>query len=114
MRRVIKQIVADVLSRHKQRLKQTTDQVNALQEKITSLRAEADTIHRIVVLGTDTIDTAWNSHPQAREVFSRYHLHACHQCAVRFDETIQEAAVVYGFSEEIFVMELNKLLRRDL
>ena len=65
----------------------------------------------IVVKGTDTIEMAWQSHPNAKDVFSRYHLHSCHQCSVRFDETIEEAAEAYGFSREAMLVELNLLGR---
>ena len=57
-----------------------------------------------------TIDQAWNHHPGAAEVFARYHLPACNSCAVRFDETLEEAAAAYGLEIDTFLRELNTLL----
>lgn len=57
-----------------------------------------------------TIDQAWRKHPQTRQVFARYHLPACDGCAVRFDETIAEAAAAYGLELSTLLEELNALL----
>jgi len=81
------------------------NEVHRLQEVIEHLGVPKP------VKGTDTIETAWCIHEKAKEVFSRYHLNSCHQCSVRFDETIQEAADAYGFSEEAILVELNLLGR---
>ena len=57
-----------------------------------------------------TIDQAWNHHPDAPSVFIRYHLKACNSCAVRFDETLDEAAMAYGLNLSAMLKELNSLL----
>ena len=57
-----------------------------------------------------SIHQAWLRHPAAREVFARYHLPACDQCAVRFDESVAEAASAYGLDAEALIRDLNGLL----
>lgn len=59
---------------------------------------------------TMTMDAAWSRHPRAREVFARRSLPACDRCAVRFDETLEEAASAYGFDLVQLLAELNGLL----
>ena len=59
---------------------------------------------------TMTIDQAWRHHPDAPEIFARYHLPACDSCAVRFDETLAEAAAAYGLEIDTLLGELNALL----
>ena len=56
-----------------------------------------------------TIDSAWNAHSKAPEVFARHHLPACHGCAVRFDESLAEATEAYGIDLDKFLRELNSL-----
>ena len=58
-----------------------------------------------------TIDMAWKSHPQARDVFARRHLPNCDGCSVRFDETLEEASEFYGFDLEGLLEELQALIR---
>jgi len=57
-----------------------------------------------------TIDQAWNHHSDAPDVFARHHLPACNSCAVRFDETLEEAAAAYGLQIDALLTELNTLL----
>jgi len=57
-----------------------------------------------------TIDQAWNHHSDAPDVFARHHLPACNSCAVRFDETLEEAAAAYGLQIDALITELNTLL----
>ncbi|MBL8615555.1 MAG: hypothetical protein JNM72_08115 [Deltaproteobacteria bacterium] len=57
-----------------------------------------------------TIDQAWRRHPRAREAFARRQLPACDRCAVRHDETVEEAASAYGFALPELLDELNALL----
>ena len=59
-----------------------------------------------------TIDEAWNAHPGAPEVFAKYHLPSCDGCAVRFDESLKEAADAYGIDLEEFLESLNSLSHR--
>lgn len=59
---------------------------------------------------TMTVDAAWSRHPRAREAFVRRSLPACDRCAVRFDETLEEAASAYGFDLAQLLDELNALL----
>jgi hypothetical protein len=57
-----------------------------------------------------TIDQAWRRHPGAGQVFAQHHLPGCQSCAVRFDETIAEAADAYGLSLPGLLDALNALL----
>lgn len=57
-----------------------------------------------------TVDQAWRKHPHTRLVFARHHLPACDGCAVRFDETLAEAAEAYGLELSGLLEELNALL----
>lgn len=57
-----------------------------------------------------TIHQAWIRHAGASAVFARHHLPACHHCAVRFDETVGEAAAAYGIDPNALLDELNALL----
>ena len=57
-----------------------------------------------------TIDQAWRRHPDARDVFTAFHLPSCDACAVRFDETIAEAAAAYGLDEAALLDALNDLI----
>jgi hypothetical protein len=57
-----------------------------------------------------TIEEALARHPGAAGTFSLRHLPACHLCAVRFDETVAEAADAYGIPLEEWLQELNSLL----
>jgi hybrid cluster-associated redox disulfide protein len=57
-----------------------------------------------------TIDQAWRKHPGTRNVFAQHHLPSCDGCAVRFDETIAEAAGAYGLELGALLEELNALL----
>ena len=56
-----------------------------------------------------TIEEAWTHHPQAPEVFQRFHLPACSGCAVRFEETVEEAMSAYGIDLHSFLAALNEL-----
>ena len=58
-----------------------------------------------------TIDMAWKSHPNARDVFARHHLPNCDGCSVRFDETLEEASEFYGFDLMGLLDELQALIR---
>jgi len=57
-----------------------------------------------------TVDQAWRKHPGTRAVFARHHLPSCADCAVRFDETLAEAAAAYGLDLEGLLEELGALL----
>ena len=57
-----------------------------------------------------TIQEVLRRHPRAAATLSRHHLPACDGCAVRFDETLAEAAEAYGLDADALVRDLNKLL----
>lgn len=57
-----------------------------------------------------SIEAARNRHPEAPAVFARHHLPACGGCAVRFDETIAEAAAAYGLDLDALLRDLDALL----
>ena len=59
-------------------------------------------------LGPDTtIEAAWHSSPDAPAVFARHHLPACDGCAVRFDETLAEAADAYELNLDRLLADLR-------
>ena len=57
-----------------------------------------------------TIEDAWKNHPEAPLVFRDFHLPACDGCAVRFEETLREAASAYELDLEAFLAALNALI----
>ena len=59
--------------------------------------------------GAMTIEEAWRHHPNSPTVFAQHHLPACDGCAVRFDETLEEATTAYGLDLETFLADLNAL-----
>ena len=74
-------------------------------------RAESDLwLSREPFSGVMTVDQAWRKHPGTRAVFTRHHLPNCDGCAVRFDETLAEAAAAYGLDLEELLEELGALL----
>lgn len=81
-------------------------------ERIVSMDREPKTIP--IFRASDTIDVLLHAHPQAKEVFHQVGLDTCAQCSVRFDETLQEASVQYGFSIEKVLAQLNYLQRQSL
>ena len=58
-----------------------------------------------------TVHQAWARHPAGRAVFARYELHACPDCAVGADETLEEAAFGYDIPLRGLLVELNSLLQ---
>ena len=57
-----------------------------------------------------TMDQVLRRHPGAAGVLARYHLPACGGCAVRFDETLDEAAEAYGLELGRLLQDLQALL----
>lgn len=57
-----------------------------------------------------TVDQAWRRHSGAPAVFARFHLPSCDGCAVRFDETLEEAAAAYGLNLATLLSALQALL----
>lgn len=90
--------------------------IQALEARAGALRRAAEGLSGELRLWSSPFDAdmtvhhAWLRHPRAREVFARYHLPACDQCAVRFEETVGEAAAAYGLDREGLLSELNALL----
>jgi len=78
-----------------------------LADLAASLKALNEPFH-----GDMTIEHAWRHHPGAPAVFARYHLPACDHCSVRFDETVEEAALAYGLDLATLLAELNGLSPR--
>ncbi len=113
MRRIIKKVIRTVFS-----VRQETSLSN--QEEFPSSQSMEESTETVEVSlvtevqKTDTIDKVWHCHPRAKEVFARYHLHSCNNCSVRFDETVEEAALVYDFSAEELLFAINTLLREEL
>lgn len=92
------------------------EQVAALGARLKRLDREIDglleelRLHYAPFTADMRIHAAWLRHPRAAEVFARHHLPACDRCAVRFDESIGEAAAAYGLDLGALLVELNELL----
>lgn len=56
---------------------------------------------------TTLIETAWLSSNMAPTVFKHFSLPHCNQCAVRFDETLEEASEAYAIPLEQWLVSLN-------
>ena len=54
---------------------------------------------------------AWESSVVAPDIFSDFHLPNCNQCAVRYDESLEEAAHAYQIPLNIWLVALNFRLR---
>lgn len=85
------------------------DRLRAAQRQARALGAElrlwSEPFHAEM-----TVHQAWLRHPGARGVFTRHHLPACDRCAVRFEETVAEAAAAYRLDLPRLLDELNALL----
>jgi len=92
------------------------DQLSALESRVRGVEESHRRLHADEALwsqpftGAMTIDQAWRRHPDARAVFASVHLPSCDTCAVRFDETIAEAAGAYGLDEAELLAALNDLI----
>ena len=87
-------------------------ETRALDGQLRALTAATSAARRSTgpFVGDMTIEAALRRHPAARAVLARRHLPACDRCAVRHDETVEEAAAAYGFSAQALIDELNALL----
>ena len=84
--------------------KQIALQMDGIQKEMCSEPRE-----NTMLTGRSTIEQALRSHPEAKSVFAAVQLHSCHNCAVRFDETLFEAAEFYEFSLEQVLVALHGL-----
>lgn len=57
-----------------------------------------------------TMDEVLLAHPGAARVLQGVHLPHCQGCAVRFDETLEEAALAYGLALRPLLSSLNALI----
>lgn len=73
-------------------------------------RVEAEALRAGPFVADMTIEAALRRHPGARAALARRQLPACDRCAVRHDETVEEAAAAYGFALPVLLDELNALL----
>lgn len=92
---------------------------DALRARLDALDADLDRLRADLNARTGpfrpdmTIDQAWRRHPGAPAVFAGFHLPACDACAVRFDETVEEAAAAYGLELQSLLGALMALLPDD-
>lgn len=90
--------------------------VRALELAVAALRGglaatQADlALFRSPFAPSMTVDQAWRRHSGAATVFACNDLPACDGCAVRFDETLEEAAAAYGLNLSQLLSDLNALL----
>ena len=83
----------------------------ALQGRLAGLEAGLAALERRRPFDPEmTVEQAWQRHPGVRAVFARHHLPACDGCAVRFDETLAEAALAYDLALPLLLRDLNDLL----
>lgn len=107
---------AQMMATAEQHLSASTAESAALRRSLAALEAQLDRISSDLHLfqrpfeASMTMDQAWRRHPSAQMVFARYHLPACDGCAVRFDETLSEAAAAYGLDLDRLLTDLNALL----
>jgi len=59
--------------------------------------------------GGMTVENARHHHPLAPTVFEQHRMPSCERCAVRFEETIEEATEAYGIELQSFLDDLNAL-----
>ena len=76
--------------------------IDELVPDISSPSDFPEYIHR----NTRIID-ALSSSEQAKEIFLRRNLPACHLCPLSTTETLGEAAKNYGIDEESWIIDLN-------
>ena len=89
------------------RQQELSHRISRLGERVQLLR---NRLERAPFRSGMTIQAALARHPGAGKVFSERHLPGCHLCAVRFDETIGEAAEAYGIPLDDWLSDLNALL----
>lgn len=80
-----------------------------LSRRLDALAATLDLRGRPFA-ATFTVDMALRRHPGAAAVLASFHLPGCAGCAVRFDETLAEAAEAYGLPLAAILESLNALL----
>lgn len=87
-------------------IKRNESRLNRLEEQLE--RTES-VLKRPSFEASMTMDQAWNRHPGAPLIFAQHHLPACNDCAVRFDETLAEAAEAYQLDLDALLLQLNAL-----
>jgi hypothetical protein len=85
----------------------STERMDRLESAIGDLEQSAP---KVLFSKGMTMDRAWKHHSGAPGIFARHHLPACDSCAVRFDESLDEAASAYGLDLNALLKELNSLL----
>jgi len=80
-----------------------------LTRRVDALTAALDLRGRPFA-ATFTVDMALRRHPGAAAVLAAFHLPGCAGCAVRYDETLAEAAEAYGLPLAAILESLNALL----
>ncbi len=88
----------------------------ALTTRVEGLHQALSTIEDQVRLATApfstdlTIDQILSRHPGAAAVLRRHQLPDCTRCAVRMDETLEEAAEAYDLDADAILVSLQSLL----
>lgn len=116
----LRQRVQDILQEETVSLRLLNESIGALrqtfletQSQLSTLESQAARLKRIAdwtgFHAQMTVHEAWAAHPDARVVFSRFHLPACDQCPVGEDERLEEAAFGYAIDLQVLLAELNAL-----
>lgn len=88
----------------------------ALERRLSALARQAKRLADDLALldqpfsDTLTMDQVLRRHPAAAAVLAQHHLPACGGCAVRFDETLAEAAEAYELDLTLLLQDLRRLL----
>ncbi len=106
----------EAVAQHQAQASALRGELRALEDRVRVARRQAEALAGELELFSApfhaemTVHQAWLRHPRAREVFARYHLPACDRCAVRFEETVGEAAAAYRLDLPALLEALNSLL----
>ena len=80
----------------------------SLSNACESKKADSQAFEQVLWVSKKTIiDHAWRASDKAPMVFATRHLPHCDTCAVRFDESIEEAAEAYQIPLVEWLMALN-------
>ncbi len=121
---LLRRVVEDALAPRRTTLQQLDDDLAQLGSRVDRLQVDVDrgraelgrarqaqALRSMPFSAAMTVDQAWRRHPGAAAVFARHDLPGCDGCAVRFDETLAEAARAYDLDLDRLVEDLGALLR---
>ena len=124
LRGLLRRVATETLAPRRVLVERLGDDLARIRSRADGLRVDLDAVRGQLAAVSDelalrtmpfsadmTVDQAWRRHPGAASVFARHDLPGCDGCAVRFDETLQEAARAYDLDLDRLVEDLRALLR---